>query len=222
MKIVAISDLHGYLPKDLPEGDTLCICGDIFPLQIQSSIADCEYWLKKHFIPWTEELPYKEIVLTAGNHDFYFEKTSFKDLFLLFDNTKINYLEDSSVIIKGIKFYGTPWCHQFFNWAFMLSDEELTEKFSSIPFDVDILLTHDAPFGVSDVCLQWNKKEHIGNSPLTSAILDKEPSINIHGHLHSSDHNVQLLGNTKVYNVSLLDENYKNVYQPLVFEYEVV
>ena len=32
MKFTAISDLHGYLPKDLPSGDVLCICGDIVPL----------------------------------------------------------------------------------------------------------------------------------------------------------------------------------------------
>ena len=29
MKFTAISDLHGYLPEDLPGGDVLCISGDI-------------------------------------------------------------------------------------------------------------------------------------------------------------------------------------------------
>ena len=36
IKVVAISDLHGYLPKDLPECDVVCIAGDILPLDIQS------------------------------------------------------------------------------------------------------------------------------------------------------------------------------------------
>ena len=35
MKFTAISDLHGYLPKDLPGGDVLCICGDIVPLDYE-------------------------------------------------------------------------------------------------------------------------------------------------------------------------------------------
>ena len=40
----------------------------------------------------------------------------------------------------------------------------------------------------------------------------------LHGHLHSSDHEQQLLGNTKVYNVSLLDEEYEPAYEYLTLE----
>ena len=145
-KIVAISDLHGNLPMDLPEGDILCICGDIFPLNIQTQILKCDDWLNDVFIPWTIELPYEEIILLAGNHDFYFEEVTPIDIFLTFDHTKINYLQDSWVTIYGIKFYGTPWCHQFGRWAFMKDDEWLAKKFANIPSDVDFLLTHDAPY----------------------------------------------------------------------------
>ena len=52
----------------------------------------------------------------------------------------------------------------------------MTEKFSLIPNDVDFLLTHDAPYGTSDVVLEdvpWNKHEHIGNVPLRDAIIEK-------------------------------------------------
>ena len=37
IKVVAISDIHGHLPKNLPEGDVLCIAGDILPLDVQNN-----------------------------------------------------------------------------------------------------------------------------------------------------------------------------------------
>ena len=219
IKIVAISDLHGHLLTDLPEGDVLCICGDIFPLNIQRQIIDCDDWLSNVFISWANDLPFKNIILIAGNHDFYFQEVPFVDLLLTFDNTKITYLQDSYVIVNGIKFYGTPWCKRFGKWAFMEDDSVLESKFKKIPEDVDFLLTHDAPYGTSDICMQniyWNTGENIGNKPLRDAIIDKMPKYNLHGHLHSSNHNEEILNKTRVYNVSLLDENYNLNYKPLL------
>lgn len=223
MKIVAISDLHGYLPKNIPEGDTLCICGDIFPLEIQNNLNKCDRWLNNIFIPWSNELPYKNIILIAGNHDFFFENIDLLDTILMFEKTKINFLEDSWIQIENIKFYGTPWCHKFGNWAYMVSDDELKDLFEDIPEDIDFLLTHDAPYGVSDICeedIYWNNHNHIGNIPLREAIIKKKPKFVLHGHLHSSNHNEEILEESKVYNVSLLNESYNLFYEPLIIEYD--
>ena len=223
IKIVAISDLHGHLPAGLPEGDVLCICGDIFPLDIQTNMTDCDNWLNGVFINWANNLPFNDILLIAGNHDFYFKFTPIVDTFLTFDNTKITYLQDSYIIIKKVKFYGTPWCHRFGKWAFMDDDSVLENKFKHIPDDVDFLLTHDAPYGTSDICMQnvyWNNGEHIGSKPLRDAIIEKAPKYNLHGHLHSTNHDEEILNETKVYNVSLLNENYNLTYKPLVIYYE--
>lgn len=226
MRIVAISDLHGYLPTDLPEGDTLCICGDIFPLSKQSKVISCYHWLDEQFIPWTEQLPYNDVIIIAGNHDFFFEKASFGDIIAEFTGTKITYLKDSWVKIKGIKFYGTPWCHRFGNWAFMDDDYKLEMIFENIPEDVDFLLTHDAPYGCSDQCLQvtvfTNPEKHIGSKPLRDAIITKKPKYVLHGHLHSTNYEKELLEESKVYNVSLLNEDYQPAYEPLVIDYEKV
>lgn len=46
-------------------------------------------------------------------------------------------------------------------------------------------------------------------------ILEKKPKYNFHGHLHSSNHEMELLGDTKVYGVSILDEDYKRGYSVL-------
>lgn len=224
MKIVAISDLHGQIPEITEQNyDILCICGDIFPLRAQNNLPQCESWLKKVFIPWCESLPCDTVLLIAGNHDLYFERTLGSDIYDVFSHTKIKYLENTSYEINGVTFYGTPYCHEFGNWSFMRSDECLSEIFENIPEDVDVLLTHDAPYGTSDICLDitpWPNAGHIGSIPLRDAILDKAPKLVLHGHLHSTNHNVELMGetDTEVYNVSLLNEEYKMAYPPLILE----
>ena len=64
------------------------------------------------------------------------------------------------------------------------------------------------------------EKNHIGCVPLRDAILEKTPKLVLHGHLHSTNHNAELMepSNTKVYNVSYVDEGYEPVYSPLVLE----
>lgn len=103
----------------------------------------------------------------------------------------------------------------------MRDNENLSIIFDNIPENIDILLTHDAPYGTSDICLQkesWITEGHLGNKPLRDAIITKSPKFNFHGHLHSSNHSAELLNNTEVYNVSLLDEKYKLTYNPLKLE----
>lgn len=138
----------------------------------------------------------------------------------MFTGTKIKYLENDAIEIDGKKFYGTPYCHQFGNWAFMRDDDHLALIFENIPEDLDVLLTHDAPYGTSDMILQnvpWMNGEHIGCIPLRDAVIAKQPKVLLHGHLHSTNHAVEILNETDVFNVSLVDEHYELVYKPLVF-----
>ena len=98
----------------------------------------------------------------------------------------------------------------------MLSDDTLKLKYSEIPENIDILLSHDVPYGACDKCLGWldwgRTPEHIGNKVLRDAILDKKVKLGVFGHLHSGNHEGELLGDTLCYNVSLLDESYRPVY----------
>jgi len=212
MKICAISDLHGYLPDDIEESDLLLIAGDLVPLDYQSSHYKSQNWFASKFKNWVNNLPVEYVVIIGGNHDRYL--CDFEEEFKHYKSDKCIYLKDSSFEYKGITIYGTPWCHQFGHWWFMDSDENLENKYSSIPNNVDILLTHDAPYGCSDICYQFDPDRHIGCRPLTSAILEKNPKIVIHGHLHSSNHEYEILGDSKVINVSLLNERYEPVYYP--------
>jgi Icc-related predicted phosphoesterase len=222
LSIIAISDLHGLLPDTSEyQGDILCICGDTFPLSIQTHARACEEWFTEEFIPWAQEIKVDKILLIAGNHDFFFYNSHLQRIHNLIKDTKIVYLENDVFEYQGKVFYGTPYCKQFGNWAFMRDDETLEIIFSNIPNNVDVLITHDAPFGCSDICEQdvsWNSHTHIGNIPLKEAVLKKQPKFLIHGHLHTSNHELEILGGTQVYCVSLLDEHYKHTYKPLIFE----
>lgn len=226
MKIAAISDMHGILDFDIEKSDILLICGDIVPLYYQRNDEMSRTWFVDEFIPWCKDQPVKEIYLIGGNHDWWIYrwpeqvklmcKKFMPNLHYLLDELSIYEDEDG----KCYSIYGTPWCHKFYNWAFMdYDDDQLYDKYMNMPDDLDFLITHDAPYGVSDVCNSiWNSGEHIGGPGLAKAIEKKQPKYNLHGHLHSSNHNCEMLGNTKVYNVSMINEDYKLEYYPLYIE----
>ena len=228
IKICAISDMHGILDFDIKPCDILCICGDIVPLKVQQYHEGTLKWLAKEFVPWCEKQPCEKVFLIAGNHDW-IAMNHPDDWEAMFEGTKIKYLCDSEAgyiketndTYQEISIYGTPWCHQFYNWAFMASDAQLEKIYNKIPYKVDILLTHDCPHGTSDVIQQdvpWNTGRHIGCIPLGDAVDNKKPRLHFCGHLHSCNHEMEKRGETEVRNVSMVDETYKRVYEPCYVE----
>ena len=217
MLIGAISDLHGNL-IDIYPCEVLFICGDISPLRLQFNMEEMEYWITNEFLPWCEKLSCERIFLIAGNHDAFLErkKEKFKSLLL---GSKVVYLENelSEYITDNgdcYKIFGTPYCHIFGNWPFMRTDEVLINKFFDIPEDCDIVFSHDCPFGTGDVCLELNEK-HRGSIPLRDAIIRSKPRYLFTGHLHSANHNCEILEDTEVYNTSIVNERYEVSYEPL-------
>lgn len=226
-KIVCISDLHGYLPTNLPEGNILVICGDIAPLIIDKDILKSTVWWSTKFIPWIKTLNFEMIIFIAGNHDFlpeFIKNGTFLDI-IDPDYTCVNltYLENESYSYRGIEFYGSPNIQYLTNWAFYKSDSELKETFEKIPSSTDFLITHQPPkLGSCGVIMEYSTyKKDCGNPALTQ-VLSHIPNIkySVFGHIHSGDHNCTSNENgTKCYNVSLLDESYNLKYEPLVIEY---
>ena len=221
MRICAFSDMHGQYDFKVEPCDIVLICGDIVPLKIQKYTDDTEVWIKTFFIPWCNNLPCEKVVFIAGNHDFYFERHPDRVKRLLEGQDKIVYLDCESYEYKGKTIYGTPWCKPFYNWAFMEETTKSDERYKDIQH-MDILMTHDAPYGVSDILLQkdcwWADGTHIGNLALRNLIERVEPSLNLHGHLHSTNREAEYLGKTKIHNVSLLNENYEMIYTPIYIE----
>jgi len=236
MKIIGISDLHGYLPDPgtFPEGDVLCIAGDISPLKAQGNMPQMISWIRKEFVKWIEELPVKKVFLVAGNHDFVFEHNEYRaeaisSLNILSD--KITYLEDSSYLYENKLFYGSPWVIGPKGWAFY--DKDLNNIVETIPMDADVCILHQPlHFGDNGRVLQvpsWMIGQTI-SFPVTdeffhpdygSTVLDelailRHPKLVLTGHVHSGNHNISKLFDTKIANVSVLDEDYKPKYDPFV------
>lgn len=220
MRICGISDMHGNLDFTIPNCDLLLICGDIVPLRLQFYTQPSFEWLKTTFLKWLEQQPCDKAVIVGGNHDWAFERHP-KTVAKILEGSKADYLDCSAIEYQGKVIYGTPLCHKFGNWAFMRDDKEqaaiYSEAIESHP-EVDILIAHDAPYGTSDILLQpgFGDGQHIGCQPLADLVKGMQPKLMLHGHLHSTNHDKEMLGNTEIYNVSLLDENYKMVYQPFI------
>ena len=226
MRVCSIADLHGILDFSVEKCDILCICGDILPLKIQRNDNKSFVWLETTFLNWVNQQPCDRVILIGGNHDFaiYHDPNRIRSIF---KDTKVVYLLDEEYVYSvndklNIKFYGSPWCHKFYNWAYMdYDDDKLREIFLKMPEDVDVLVTHDCPKGACDVILQdvwWANGEHIGSIGLCEAVIERKPKMMFTGHLHSTNKLGELLGNTMVYNTSIIDENYKLSYKPHYFD----
>ena len=223
MRICAFSDMHGQYDFTIEPCDIVLICGDIIPLRIQRDLGQSLEWIKSFFIPWCNSLPCEKVVFIGGNHDFLLQKESEKLREALKSQDKIIYLDCEYYEYNGKTIYGTPWCKPFFNWAFMEEEKASDERYKDVQH-MDILITHDAPHGLSDILLQedcpWADGKHIGNNAIKRLISKTKPALVFHGHLHSTNHEPEVYKKAKIFNVSLLDERYEMVYKPLYIELE--
>ena len=105
MKVTAISDLHGNL-IDIEPCDLLLICGDISPLEIQRDYIQMTKWIFNEFQEWIMKIDCPTIILTPGNHDFWFEKMITQSNTYLFNKLTILMEKRKYIIvltINGIK-----------------------------------------------------------------------------------------------------------------------
>ena len=225
MKVCVTSDLHGYLPEIEP-CELLLICGDIVSLKHQRYSKSCKQWYTKVFQPWIDSLPCDKVLFIPGNHEVGVEghEDEYRKLFSPTNKATIllhdyyEYLSNDGIVYK---IFGTPYCKIFGNWAFMRTNSDLKEKFSEITEGLDILLTHDVAYGYADQSLQdigYGTDTHFGTVELRDAILEKKPKYHFSGHIHTADHNLIMIGDTKHYNVSYLDERYTPAFKPLYLD----
>jgi len=211
LKVVCISDTHNQLDTlNIPDGDVLVHAGDF-------SMMGTEEEVVKFFEDFSA-LPHYVKICIAGNHDFMPEKDpgGFRALLPL----GITYLEDTSVTIEGVKFYGTPWVQNLPRWAFNIDDvKERAKKWEMIPDDVDVLITHGPPYGILDLLKYPRAGEdpHVGCSALNYEVLERiKPKYNVFGHIHEA-RSTRKIGETTFINASILDEKYRIKNEPYIF-----
>ena len=136
MRILHISDTHGEHNNitHLPPADIIIHSGDISMNGSCDEIDD--------FIEWFSSLDYKHKLFIGGNHDEALSERDAKDIQqCLPDNC--HYLYNSGIVIEGIKFWGVPY--------FVIDNIDGTyqQAIEEIPRDIDVLITHCPPLGIS-------------------------------------------------------------------------
>lgn len=230
MRILATSDLHGNLSDlNFDNIDVVVIAGDFAELKGGGKWHwnDQKKWIQKKFIPMIESHPNTQFVITPGNHDLCMDisKTSLHPDINFNIQWPINahILIDREVVINGIKFYGSPWVPIIsYRWAFEAETDKLSERFSKIPEDVDVLITHTPPHIDNETCIdrsiQWGATEAFGSWALADEIAEKQPKYVFCGHIHTGTHGGVKFLNSMIYNVSRLDERYEIAYEPTIIE----
>jgi Icc-related predicted phosphoesterase len=153
-------------------------------------------------------IPAKEIVAIGGNHDWIIHDGEIPT------DLPWHYLQDSSVVIGGIKFYGTPWQPPFFDWAWNAPEDKLMKIFKNIPKDTDVLVTHCPPRMIGDETLSG---DHVGSTSLSHAIERVEPKLNVFGHIHPASGLYKRNGSYFA-NASIVNSKYQVVNSPMEFD----
>ena len=227
MRLVCISDTHNQHDKlELPDGDVLIHAGDWTGTGTTKQVIS--------FIRWFASQPHKHKILIAGNHEVTLDKSFYHINWPRFHPKQphrshdinnyvmreegIHYLEDTEVIIDGVKFYGSPCQPSFGGWAFNV-DRGLPIRavWGNIPDDTDVLITHGPPHGYGD---KLACGERVGCKDLLNEITSRvKPKIHIYGHIHEGYGTYNLDG-IKLINPSSCNEHYEITNKPIVYDLE--
>jgi hypothetical protein len=166
--VVHVSDTynqHGRLSKSLPQGDLFLHTGDIVgnydhKTDILAHLVDFLRWIDSVVCP-----KFDKVVLMAGNHDTlldpdnpYFDPKALEILSSFLSKcTKVAYLQNSSILYRGLLIYGCPACvcrqetmgKRYISNGFERTSEVRRRIWKQAPKDIDILLTHVPPAGLA-------------------------------------------------------------------------
>jgi Icc-related predicted phosphoesterase len=175
MRLVLISDTHDARPA-VPEGEVLILAGDIFCGDDVASL--------RRDIRWLESLSFRHILITLGNHDLIARCHP-----NVLESVKgIHLLENSSVEISGVTFYGVGW-----------------KSTASIPEGTDVVISHEPCYGILDAGM--------GSPVLRRAVLSAHPRLFVAGHVHGARGHAVVNG-IHFYNATL-DAPTKNVVEAM-------
>lgn len=96
---------------------------------------------------------------------------------------------------------------------------DLVSVYAEIPEGVDILVSHQPPFGYGDRHANYDsgRIEHLGSRELRAAIDRVRPKLVVCGHIHDGYGRYEHDG-IPIYNVAVVDEQYRLVREPTVID----
>lgn len=237
MKIAVFSDTHNkHKQIELPECDIAIFAGDATSVGHKHEVESFLNWYGKQY-------QCKHKVFIAGNHDKSFDKKfyhTFEDHDLFKENEhlgkpgwlvdmlerarvvfQIHYLENSSVMLEGIKIWGSPITPSFYRqyWAFNADrNEEIQSYWNKIPSDANIVVTHGPVHGKLDYIPE--SSEYVGCVDLKAKIEEIKPALFVCGHIHSG-RGMYTTPDTVYINPSIMDNTYEKQGDPMVVNLNV-
>jgi predicted phosphohydrolase len=204
LRIVIVSDTHGYHDSvQIPDGDVLIHAGDGCS---RGTVEEVEAWMNA-----LRRLPHAHKLVIAGNHDFLFETDPEIARPL---TAGLTYLQDSDVTIAGLRFWGSPWQPWFLSWAFNLQrGSEIAAKWSLIPDDTDVLITHGPPARILDE----TRDGPVGCEDLLRTVERIKPRLHAFGHIHEG-YGAEVHGPTLFVNASTCTLRYRPKQIPVVVD----
>lgn len=173
IRIVHISDTHSLLfpdiALDLPAGDMLIHSGDFCHRGSEEEFVIFNRFLEsvKHIFPVR--------IVVFGKNDMMRSHDFERLTSLLTGATHV--LCDAMVELFGIKFYGMPWKNP-------TDSDGLQVNCTSIPDDIDILISHVPPRGLHDLI---SKGRHVGSIELIKEMVKRiNPQVHLFGHIHEA------------------------------------
>lgn len=179
VSVVCISDTHNSQPR-VPNGEILIHAGDL----TQSGTFD---ELQKA-LAWINSLPHEHKVVIAGNHDIFLDvkQTAEADAHRSSESQlqwgDIIYLNDELANLtcsngRRLSVYGSPKTPVNGSWPFQYP-RKIDVWAGTIPFNVDILVTHGPPRAHLDLF------KH-GCSHLLRELWRVRPKLHVFGHVHA-------------------------------------
>ena len=187
MNIWHISDTHTYhkqlkIPNNI---DLIIHTGDASDSDI-TAINNNEMI---DFLDWYESIcPGVMKIYVPGNHDVSIARGFITDEDFIKRN--LIYLNNSSIVLNNIKFYGTPYVPFISNrWEFQIKRNKSAIMWNLIDFDTEVLLLHGPPKGILDLSfgLYTNDLEQCGDKSLANRIAElKSLKYVFFGHMHDN------------------------------------
>lgn len=218
-KLVLISDTHENHNKvTIPECDILIHSGDFTNLGDAQDVLD--------FLNWFKKQPAKHKIYIAGNHDLSYENSpEYRNMMVRMYSPDIIYLHDSGVEVEGLKIYGSPYQPEFCDWAFNLPRGfPLFKKWSLIPDDTNVLITHGPPHSILDLVDKFGRDaeytyENVGCEDLYNRVKQlKDLKLHVFGHIHEQERQIEVIENVTFVNAALVNNGNRIIKNPIVVE----